>query len=147
MTNNISSLIEADSNNVLKSLVPVSKEELEQIKKRYPEISQQYLDFISEIGVGETMNGIYIYTPDPVDGIEEHQSYQIYNSEAGSKLLNNEPTTKMPDDAIMIADSGASWRYCLSPSKGNMVFCLDMSGPEFDEIEKDFFTFIQRNFE
>lgn len=41
-----------------------------------------------------------------------------------------------------IADTGASWRYCLCPSLGEGVFCLDMGGPTFEPEADDFISFI-----
>ncbi|WP_075290350.1 SMI1/KNR4 family protein [Pararhizobium arenae] len=144
MNGHISRLADLDRRNQLASLEPVSDDTMQAIAKSYPGISGQYLEFIRKFGTGSTTLGFYIYEPEPARSVEKHISFQLYQSEAYSNLFGQRPPGDIiPDDAIMIADSGATWRYCLCPSRGDAVFCLDMSGPRFEVEAEDFFSFVE----
>ncbi|OWO92548.1 hypothetical protein B5E41_22615 [Rhizobium esperanzae] len=143
MIDKISQLIDVDQRKELSSLEPVSKEELSSIAALYPAISQQYLEFICVIGVGSTTRGFYIYKPEPASLVEQHPSFQLYQSPSYSEVYGGrQKGDSIPADAVAIADCGASWRYCLSPSRGEGVFCLDMAGPQFEPETDDFFSFV-----
>lgn len=55
-------------------------------------------------------------------------------------LLPPEPT--MPKNLVCVADTAASWRYCLDPGKSDGVYCFDMYGPHVTKDSDDFFAFI-----
>ena len=138
---NVAQLLDHDRNKELSSLTPLSDTVVRNIARRYPGISSQYLEFIRTIGTGQTTRGFYIYDPEPASDVEQYTSFRIYNSEA----KRNAFTQRLPADAIMIADPGASWRYCLCPSMGQAVFCLDMGPPLFETTAEDFFSFVASN--
>jgi len=145
----IAELLELDREGELSTLTPVTDDVLKSIAAQYPGISKQYLAFIRAVGTGSTKTGSYIYEPEPASSVEQHQSFQIYNGVPYQKLYKwfsgKEPKRdRIPADAIMVADSAASWRYCLCPSLGDGVFCLDMAGPTFEIDSEDFFTFVAR---
>ncbi|WP_428429012.1 hypothetical protein [Pararhizobium sp.] len=143
MIKGILQLFGSDGENELSSLKPVPNDAVTSIAARHPGISAQYLDFIRTVGTGTTTRGFYIYEPEPASSVEQHPSFQIYQSASYLKLRGQRPEVHaIPADAVLIADSGAAWRYCLCPSLGDGVFCLDMAGPTFDEEAEDFFSFV-----
>lgn len=127
----------------LSSLTPISNQQVEMIAARYPGISHQYLEFIGKIGIGSTTRGFKVYDPEPASAAENHSSYIAYQSASYRTLTGRQPAgNPFPADAIAVADSGASWWYCLCPSLGQGVFCLDMGGPSFEQESDDFFSFV-----
>ncbi len=119
----------------------MSEEAVRNIALLYPGILSQYLEFIRTIGTGETTCGFYIYDPEPASNVQQHTSFQQYNSESNRNTF----IQRLPVDTLMIADSGASWRYCLCPSMGQAVFCLDMGPPLLETTAEDFFSFVASN--
>ncbi|PDS77619.1 hypothetical protein [Rhizobium sp. L43] len=89
MIDRISQLLDVDQNKELSSLEPVSKEKLSSITALYPAISQQYLEFIRVIGVGSTTRGFYIYEPEPASLVEQHPSFQLYQSPAIASFMEH----------------------------------------------------------
>ncbi len=147
---NIAQLLELDREGNMSALKPVSDSVVEAIFSRYPSISQQYLEFLRKVGTGEINRGPYVYEPEPASLVEKHPSFQLYNGQSYRQLTklfsSREPErSPIPADALIVADSGASWRYCLCPSLGESVFCLDMAGPTFEIDSEDFFTFVARS--
>jgi hypothetical protein len=142
MIDNLAQLLHFDSERQLATLAPVPDSMVADIAARHPGISEQYLEFLRAVGTGETARGMYVYAPDPASSVEQHPSYKIYNSAAYASLFGPRKGDTIPADAVAVADSGASWRYCLCPSLGEGVFCLDMSGPTFTKQHDDFFTFV-----
>ena len=143
MLENIAHLIAFDEAGELSSLVPLSDEQVAAIAAQYPGISQQYLEFVRKIGIGSTTRGLNIYDPEPASNAENHPSYEAYQSIAFQTLTGRSqpPESPVPADAVAVADSGASWWYCLCPSLGPGVYCLDMGGPSFEPEGDDFFSF------
>lgn len=85
------------------------------IATRYPSISNQYLGFIRAVGVGSTTRDFYIYEPEPASSVEQHPSFQLYQSASYRALSGPRPEGHpSPADAVAISDSGASWWYCLN---------------------------------
>lgn len=124
-------------------LKPMSELEVKEIEREYPGISDQYLSFILNVGVGETANGMYIYRPYETVELQEHPSFKLYNRPTHKKLFGIWPIKTKDDNlGFCIADSGASWRYCFGSQLGKTVYCFDMAGPTFEEEANDFFTFI-----
>lgn len=126
-------------------LEPVPPARVAEIRAAYPWISTQYLDFISAVGVGvcPLMN---IYEPVSLQTVSEHPSFTLYRSPAyrsafGSSSVNRE----VPKDVVTIADTGASWSYCLSPDSGIGVLCFDMASSELLDEAETFFEFIDRD--
>lgn len=143
MMSGIAQLLDLDRANELSSLQPVSEIVAARIVTRYPSISKQYLEFIRAVGVGSTTRDFYIYEPEPASSVEQHPSFQLYQSASLRALSGPRPEGHpIPADAVAIADSGASWRYCLCPSLGEGVYCLDMAGPTFEPEADDFFSFV-----
>lgn len=142
----IAHLIAYDEAAELSSLTPVSDEQVAAIAAQYPAISGQYLEFVRKIGIGSTTRGLNIYDPEPASNARIHPSYQAYQSASYRTLTGRSeaPKTPFPADAVAVADSGASWWYCLCPSLGPGVFCLDISGPSFEQECDDFFSFAAR---
>ncbi|TCQ10349.1 hypothetical protein C8J34_102759 [Rhizobium sp. PP-F2F-G36] len=139
----IAQLLDLDRANELSSLRSVSKIVVARIARRYPRISHQYLEFIRVVGVGSTTRDFYIYEPEPASAVKQHPSFQLYQSAAYRALSGRRSDGHpIPADAVSIADSGASWRYCLCPSLGDGVYCLDMAGPTFELEADNFFSFI-----
>lgn len=142
----IARLIAYDKAGELSSLTPLSNEKVAAIAAQYPGISSQYLEFIEKIGVGSTTRGQYVYEPEPASKAEMHPSFQAYQS-ASYRTLTGRPEVAenpFPADAVAVSDGGASWWYCLCPSLGSGVFCLDMGGPSFEQDCDDFFSFAMR---
>lgn len=143
MTSEIAQLLESTSGSELSRLVPVSETAVLGIAAVYPGISKQYLAFIGAVGVGSTTRDFRIYEPEPASSFEQHPSFQLYQSASYRTLAGPRPQGHpIPADAVAIADSGASWRYCLCPSLGDGVFCLDMCGPTFELEAEDFLSFV-----
>ncbi len=143
MMSEIAQLLDLDRANELSSLQPVSEIVAVRIATRYPRISKQYLEFIRAVGVGSTTRDFYIYEPEPASSVEQHPSFQFYQSASYRALSGPRPEGHpIPADAVAIADSGASWRYCLCPSLGEGVYCLDMAGPTFEPEADDFLSFV-----
>ena len=143
MISGITQLLDLDRADELSSLQPVSEIVAERIATHYSGISKQYLEFIRVVGVGSTARDFYIYEPEPASSVEQHPSFQLYQSSSYRALSGSRPEGHpIPADAVAIADSGASWRYCLCPSRGAGVFCLDMGGPTFEPEADDFFSFV-----
>jgi hypothetical protein len=145
MMSEIAQLLDLDRGNELSSLQPVSEIAAVRIERRYPGISKQYLEFIRAVGVGLTTRDFYIYEPEPASSVEQHSSYKLYQSAAYQALSGRRPEGHpIPTDAVAVADSGASWWYCLCPSLGDGVFCLDMGGPTFELEADDFLSFVAK---
>ncbi|OAP42478.1 hypothetical protein AU381_14885 [Sinorhizobium glycinis] len=143
MIKELEQLIDLDHEGELSSLKPASDSDVVTIAALYPGISKRYLEFIREVGTGSTTRGFNIYEPEPARLIEQHSSFQIYQSDFHRKLFGRRPDGDViPADAITIADTGASWRYCLCPSFGEAVFCLDMAGPTFETVSESFLSFV-----
>lgn len=143
MKSEIAQLLDLDSAQELSSLQPVSEIVALTIATRHPSISKQYLEFIRTVGVGSTTRDFYIYEPEPTSSVEQHPSFQLYQSASYRAPTGPRPEgNPIPADAVAIADSGASWRYCLCPSLGEGVFCLDMGGPTFEPEADDFISFV-----
>lgn len=143
MIKDIAQLIAFDQAGELSSLKPLTEQQVEKIAIQHPGISPQYLEFIRKIGVGATTREFYVYAPEPASSSENHPSYQLYQSLSYRTLTGRpEPKNPFPADAIAVADCGASWWYCLCPSLGPGVFCLDMGGPSFEPEYDDFFSFV-----
>ncbi|MGO4355139.1 hypothetical protein AB4Z25_24795 [Rhizobium sp. RAF36] len=140
---NIAHLIAYDESGELSSLEPLSDEQVAVIAVQHPGISNQYLEFVRKIGIGSTTRGFNVYDPEPASSAETQTSFQAYQSLSYRTLTGRPqpPVNPFPADAVAVADSGASWRYCLCPSLGPGVFCLDMSGPSFEPECDDFFSF------
>jgi hypothetical protein len=145
MIKDIAQLSEFDSESELSSLQPMPDSDVRRIAADHPGISEQYLEFIRSIGTGEMTRGFCIYEPEPASLVEQHPSFQMYQSSYSrvrSLFGQQVEPTLIPADAVMIADSGASWRYCLCPSLSEGVFCLDMGGPTFEIEAENFFSFV-----
>lgn len=143
MIKDLAQLLDLDHANELSPLQPVPDSIVTRIAENYPGISKQYLEFIRMVGTGATKQGFYIYEPEPASQIEKYTSYQLNHSAAYRALLGNSPESPdLPADAVMIGDSGASWRYCLCPSIGEAVFCLDMGNAPFEVQYDNFFSFV-----
>lgn len=139
MINDIVDLLDLDDKNELSSLKPVSHRDVLSIAELFPNISEQYLEFIRR----STTRDFTIYEPERARLVEQHPSFRIYQSDAYRSVYGRRPEGDLiPDDAVAIGDSGASWRYCLCPSLGGAVFCLDMAGPTFETQAEDFFSFV-----
>ena len=138
----IAHLLELDRENQLSLLKAVPDGVAMGIAERHAGISKQYLDFIHIVGVGSTRRDFYIYEPEPASHVEQHSSFQLYQSASYRTLSGKGQCHPIPADAVMIADSGFAWRYCLCPSLGEKVFCLDMGGPTFETEAEDFFSFV-----
>ncbi|WP_038687567.1 SMI1/KNR4 family protein [Rhizobium etli] len=143
MFDDIAHIVAFDEAGELSSLTPLSDRQIAVIAAQYPGISPQYLEFIRKIGIGSTTRGFKIYEPEPASNAENHFSYQAYQSLSHLTLTGRQPVeSPFPADAIAVADSGASWWYCLCPSLGQGVFCLDMGGPSFEPESDNFFSFV-----
>lgn len=138
----IESIIESDRLNELATLAPLDEQHVQGIAVRHPNISVQYLHFLQYIGVGATTTGMHVYEPQPITDMRKHPSFKIYNSKPSRRLFGLvAEKSALPTDALIIADSGASWRYCLRLSKPDTVYVADMLGPTFETEATDFFTF------
>lgn len=143
MINELVDLLHLDDKNELSSLQPRSHLDVLSIAELYPNISEQYLKFIRNVGTGSTTRDFHIYEPEPARLVAQHPSFKLYNSEAYRNVYGRRPEGDViPDDAVAIGDSGASWRYCLCPSLGEAVFCLDMAEPIFETEAENFFSFV-----
>lgn len=132
-----------DRQGQLASLSPVSPSTVAEIAERFPAISTDYLAFIQYIGVGTTTADMQIYLPQPASLMANHPSSALYATAPAQALFGTRPApAPIPDDAVLIADSGASWRYCLCPSVSGAVFVLDVAGPSFDQEAPDFTSFV-----
>ena len=139
----IAQLLSLDQDGELSSLKSVSNNAVQNIARSYPGISSQYLEFIRTVGTGTTTQGFHIYEPESASAVEQSASFQLYQSKAYRDAFGQKPLgDPIPADALMIADAGMSWRYCLCPSMGHAVFCLDMGGPLFETEAEDFFSFV-----
>ncbi|MBQ2260184.1 MAG: SMI1/KNR4 family protein [Loktanella sp.] len=144
MRADIESITESDCQNELAPLVPLGEQHVTEIAVRHPNISVQYLHFLQHIGVGTTTTGMHVYEPQPINEIINHPSFKIYNSKPSRRLFGLVAEKSVfPTDALIIADSGASWRYCVRLSKPDTVYIADMLGPTFDTEATDFFTFVR----
>ncbi|MCR8825813.1 hypothetical protein [Pseudosulfitobacter koreensis] len=145
LKNEIGRIVESDSLDELASLTPLDAETVADIQVRHPNISVQYLDFIRTIGVGTTTNEMHIYQPQPIAELSKYTSFKIYNSKSARQLFGlASKKAVFPSDAVVVADSGASWRYCLRLSDPDTVFVADMMGPTFEPEASDFFTFVRK---
>ncbi|RVP15551.1 hypothetical protein CN085_10645 [Sinorhizobium meliloti] len=143
MINELSQLLDLDHENELSSLEPASDSDVMTIAELYPNVSKQYLELIRKVGTGSTTRGFEIYKPEPARLVEQHSSFQIYQSDDYQRVYGRRLEGDIiPADALAIGDTGASWRYCLCPSCGHAVFCLDMCGLAFETESENFFSFV-----
>ena len=91
MMSEIAQLLDLDRANELSSLQPVSEIVAVRIATRYPSISKQYLEFIRAVGVGSTTRDFYIYEPEPASSVEQHPSFQLYQSASYRALSGPRP--------------------------------------------------------
>lgn len=122
MINDIVDLLDLDDKHELSSLQPPPESVVMSIAARYPDISKQYLEFLRAVGTGSTTREFYIYQPESASYVEQHTSFQLYQSASRELYGPRSEGHPVPADAVAIADSGASWRYCLCPSLGAQSF-------------------------
>lgn len=132
------------SGGLLAGLTPLTLEDVQAVATLYQGISSEYLDFISMIGIGETKNGLFIHTPYLKTELISTPSAIIYNSQASRRLFGLPPANHaILQNLVCVADTGASWRYCLNTGSGNEVVCLDLAGFIVSQESDNFFSFIQ----
>lgn len=140
----IDRIVERDSLNELASLTRLDPAAVAEIEIRHPNISVQYLEFLRTFGVGTTTTDMHIFEPQSISILNEHPSFKVYNSKPARRLFGVTPKkTVFPRDALVVADSGASWKYCLCLSDPDKVYVADMIGPTFETEASDFFTFVR----
>lgn len=126
---------------------PVPEEDIEKVLEEFPNMSEQFIAFVREIGWSEDTEKFGLCRPLSGDNFNFHPSAQLYNSDAGQALFPKgmpENPDKIWNNAIVIYDTFASWRYCFGVKEGgDSVYCLDFSGPEWTEESPDFFSFIE----
>ncbi|MBV7258715.1 hypothetical protein [Erythrobacter crassostreae] len=132
------------SGGILSTLEPASSDAVRKILNEFPGISEQYLDFITVIGVGATRDEeFYILEPESAREYVDHQSFQIYNSPSSKALFSSSrPPQKIPENLVGVVSTGGSWRYCVRHGQGDAVFCLSFSDSQIDEEAADFFSFV-----
>jgi len=141
------------SGGLLSYCKPVSESDITKIKSEFSKISEQFLSFIREIGISENHDKFGLCWPISGENFAQHPSSQIYNSSAGRSLfpkaihsLFSKPnkTARIYSRAVVIYETGASWRYGFDAKiGGDSIYCLDFSGPQWTKDFPDFFTFIE----
>ena len=122
---------------VFHGLRPVSQDEVAEIAHEHPGISTSYLAFIAQIGVGSCEAG-NIYAPVPVEELIDHQSYKLYRSEARLRLFGKSRPVPFPLGAVMVADTGASWKYGFGPELGEPIQTFDLSDASLERSHDSF---------
>ena len=131
---------------LLSTLKPVDRRQVESVRIKFAGISQSYLDFIETIGTGETKDGLFIYPPYFADELASHASFRLYNAPPSRRLFGLlAPPPAIPPKLVCVADSGASWRYCLYLDGSDKVVCLDMVGADVMPESDDFLSFVEQN--
>jgi hypothetical protein len=134
-------LVHSKHGGLLHGLRPVPAEEVAAIATRYPGISPPYLGFIAQIGVGSCDAG-YIYRPIPVEELVDHDSYKLYRSKPYRSLFSKNQPKPFPLGAIMVADAGASWKYCFAPDLGGTIYTFNLADGSLDRSHASFETLI-----
>jgi len=87
---------------------------------------------------------MHIYAPEPLRDLAAHPSATLYTTPTAQALFGTGgATAPIPDDAVIIADSGASWRYCLCPALSDVVLIFDMARASFETEAEDFASFVR----
>ena len=142
MMSEIAQLLDLDRANELSSLQPVSEIVAVRAATRYPSIAKQYLEFIRAVGVGSTTRDFYIYEPEPASSVEQHPSFQFYSLPPTVHCQAHVPKGILSPPMRSLFRTGCLWRYCLCPSLGEGVYCLDMAGPTFEPEADDSLSFV-----
>jgi len=131
---------------LLSTLTPLAASQLAKVQEGFPGLPAQYLTFTETIGVGAALGErFYIYEPHYAAEYIGHQSYQLYNSDNSKNLFGRASKQgTIGDDLVAVADTGSSWRYCLTLGGKSAVLCLVFHGPEVVPEADDFFTFVDR---
>ncbi|WP_454745910.1 hypothetical protein [Ciceribacter selenitireducens] len=134
---------------VFSSLVPASASELEVLRESTPGLPEAFYTFAKEIGLGQTLDGVALYLPEPAVAVPDQSSAQLYNGEAMRSLrtmLGGHPPTPPALDLTRVYEfchTGASWSYCFVPDQGPAVYALDYSGPTLNADYESFADFIE----
>lgn len=134
---------------VFSSLVPVSASELDVLRQSMPGLPETFYTFASEIGLGQTLDGVALYLPEAAIAVPDHPSAQLYNGEAMHNLRTlsgAHPPTPPELDLTRVYEfchTGASWSYCFVPDQGSAVYALDYAGPTLNAEYESFVDFIE----
>lgn len=134
---------------VFSSLVPVSASELDVLRESTPGLPETFYRFANEIGLGQTLDGIAFYLPEPATAVPNQTSALLYNGEAMHNLrtmFGGPPPTPPALDLSRVYEfchTGASWSYCFVPDQGPAVYALDYAGPTLNADYESFVDFIE----
>ncbi|SSC66754.1 hypothetical protein [Ciceribacter selenitireducens] len=134
---------------VFSSLVPVSAAELDVLRASTPDLPETFYTFAREIGLGQTLDGVALYLPEPATAVSNHTSALLYNGEAMHNLqamFGGPPPTPPALDLSRVYEfchTGASWSYCFVPNQGPAVYALDYAGPTLNADYESFADFIE----
>ena len=103
----------------------------------HPGISSAYLAFVAEIGVGSCDAG-NVCLPVAIEEIVDHQSYKLYRPKPLRSLFPSKPPQPFPLGAVIVADTGASWKYCLGPELGEAVYTFDLADGALSQSHASF---------
>ena len=123
---------------------------VQRIIAQYPRISRQYIVFITEIGIGRPIRdrAPYICEPEPIETVTNDSSFLLYQGKPYRGIKSffglQPPKPKLPHGALIVSDTGASWRYCFGPELGDKIYCFDNASLEFTVEADDFFSFLAK---
>lgn len=134
---------------VFSSLVPASASELQVLRETTPGLPEMFYTFATEIGLGQTLDGVAFYLPEPATAVANQTSALLYNGEAMRNLrtmFGGRPPTPPALDLSRVYEfchTGASWSYCFVPDQGPAVYALDYAGPTLNADYGSFVDFIE----
>jgi len=117
---------------VLQELSPLTSQEIEEIRRNFPGIPEDYLSFLAECGYGEL--GVFLYSG-PIKANEMYD-YEELKEEDPIEYEKWEQTWLIGDYGM-----GDAFGYCIQNGKYHLVD-VDHVSLEIQERSTDFCTFL-----
>jgi hypothetical protein len=145
MTSVPESIIEVLKSNRFK-LEPLSKWKMIALRRKFPNLSEQFLKLTETVGYINTEHWSVTQEPYPLlhgKNCPIPTDFEVYKKEL--KVRNSgrfiEPMFK-PKDMFVFSPSGSSWDYCLRNDRTDMVYTIDWVSLEITSNNQNFFDFL-----
>ena len=131
-------LVELQPGGNLYGLQPPAANEIAAMVEAYPNLPDQFVWFVENVGVGETQIGSHMFNL-PIIMSELHSNSRKRTSTDPQPTIAVDPL----DELLMVSPSGASWYYCLRVGE-EAVYCYDFATRDLSLDCKNFFEFVER---
>jgi hypothetical protein len=139
------SIIEVLKSNRFK-LEPLSKSKMIALRRKFPNLSEQFLKLTETVGYINTEHWSVTQEPYPLlhgKNCPIPRDFEDYKKELKARNSGRliEPMFK-PEDMFVFSPSGSSWDYCLRNDKTNLVYTIDWESLEITSHKQNFFDFL-----